>query len=108
MLDEHYSRAAFDKVGLDTPEAAELAKALADDVLMEVDSVARARMLQIVERLNAMGHQLKPDAPLVPGDLSFRDDSGEGESYRCRLRVALDCVVSTGFAHLKRENDDDR
>jgi hypothetical protein len=105
MLDEKYSRAAFDLAGLDTEQAASLATSLQQDILLELDEVVRERFLQIVRRLNDMGHGLKPYTPLIPGELSFRDDSGEDgtESYRCLLRVAVDYVVSTGFAHLKYE-----
>lgn len=105
MLDERYSRSAFEVAGLDTPEAADLAASLQDDILVELDAAVRDAFLQIVRRLDGMGHHLKPYSPPVPGDLSFRDDSGEEgtESYQCGLRVGLDCVVSTGFAHLDHE-----
>lgn len=105
MLDERYSRAAFEKAGLDTSEAATLAASLQDDILVELDAVVRDRFFQIVSRLNGMGHQLKPYTQPVPGELSFRDDSGEEgtESYRCLLRIAIDYVVSAGFAHLDYE-----
>ena len=108
MLDEKYSRAAFEATGLDTAAAASLAASLQHDILVELDVVIRDRFLQIARRLNELGHRLKPYSPSAPGELSFRDDFGEEgtESYGCGLRVAVDCVVSTGFAHLDCEAEE--
>jgi hypothetical protein len=105
MIDERYSAAAFEAAGVDTRQAAELAAALQQEVLTELETPIREHLLRIIDRLNGMGHDLHPYTPLVAGELTFRDEAGqEGtESYRCRLRLALDYLVSAGYAHLRND-----
>ena len=106
MFDDKFSRSAFESAGYDTVIASQLVSDLEDAILAEMDDVIRGRFLQIVQRLNDMGHCLRPYVPLAPGELSFRDDEGkEGtSSYKCNLRVALDYVISAGYSHLTVEN----
>jgi hypothetical protein len=106
MIDERFSKAEFDRRGLDSPGARALADQLSEEVLAELQPVLRNEMMRIVGKLNAMGHQLKPFYEEAPGEWAFRDDAEDETGYHCRLRLALDCVVSTGFAHLAPSTDD--
>lgn len=99
MLDERFSASAFEKLGINTEEARLLANLLADEVLKEMQKIVEPQFSKIITRLNEMGHNLKPEA-IAPGELSYRDDWEDDQGYQCKLRVALDLVVSTGYAHL--------
>jgi hypothetical protein len=102
MIDERFSSAAFEAAGLDTREARKLADALAAEIQNQMHGAILASLQTIVDRLNAMGHELQPYGPAVPGDISFRDDKGTGEADDCKLRVAVDTIISTGYSHLIR------
>ena len=100
MVDERFSAAKFAEHGIDTEEAEQLAKVLGDEIQEEMHEVIQAKLNEIIERLNKMGHNLKPEYPSTPGDISFRDDWNDKHGYHCKLRVGFDTVVSTGYAHL--------
>jgi len=100
MIDERFSASSFASRGLDTEAARELADLLAEEVQREMHRVIEAHFLEIIGRLNSMGHSLKPEYPATPGDLPYRDEWEDESGYHCRLRVGLDTVVSTGYAHL--------
>jgi hypothetical protein len=59
MVDERFSAKEFSARGLDTEEAQKLADLLAEEIQAEINEVAEAKMNEIVERLNKMGHDLK-------------------------------------------------
>ena len=100
MIDQRFSAASFASKGLDSEEARELADLLADEIQKEMHTVIEVHFLEIIKRLNAMGHALKPEYPPVPGDISYRDDLENETEYNCKLRVGFDTVVSVGYAHL--------
>ena len=102
MIDQRFSKTEFERRGLDTPAAKELADALATAVLEELRSDLRQSMERIVRELNAGGHNLRLYADAAPGELEFRDDQDSGPAYRCALRLALDSIASTGYAHLAK------
>jgi hypothetical protein len=99
VIDDRFSSSTFALYGLDSKEARDLADLLAEEIKKEMQSIVEAHFTNIVERLNAMGHTLKPEV-IALGELSYRDDFEDEDSYRCKLRVAFDFVVSTGYAHL--------
>ena len=105
MIDDRFSAASFERSGLDTEAARALASALADEIQQELHTVVLPVFRRIVEMLNALGHDLRPEGEQKAGELSFRDDSGDDSSYICKLRVALDLVISTGYAHLISPSD---
>jgi hypothetical protein len=100
MIDERFSASAFEAHGVDTEEAMKLADALAEEIQQELHTVIEPKLRDIVKKLNAMGHHLKLYEEPNPGDISFRDDAETESGYNCKLRVAFDSVVSTGYAHL--------
>ncbi len=52
--------------------------------------------LNVIERLNAQGHNLTIFDEVRTGDISFRDEPIEGQCY---LRLGYDVVVSAGYAY---------
>jgi hypothetical protein len=101
MVDERFSYNAFEARGLDTQAARDLADVLADEIQQEMHNLIVEHFLTIIERLNQMGHKLKPLYPPRPGDFAYRDDWEDESGYHCKLRVAWDSVVSTGYAHMR-------
>jgi len=100
MIDSRFSAEAFKKAGLDTPKARKLADALAREVEAEVKRHLSESVEAVVNRLNRLGHRLR----LVgdePDGLSFRDEDDAVAGSPTRLRLAVDFVVSTGYAHMK-------
>jgi len=100
MIDDRFSAKAFEAYGLNSEGAGELACQLAEEVNQELHKVILPKLMEIIDTMNAMGHNLRLYEEPKPGDISFRDDSEGAFGYECRLRIALDCVVSTGYAHL--------
>ncbi len=112
MIDDKFSLKAFLRCGLDTEAANSLAKSLAEEIYKEVHVNLRAYLSEVVMRLNAMGHNLKvesdfPGDDSYPGDISYRDDWNDETGYHCKLRVAINTVVSTGFAHMYSEEEEE-
>lgn len=99
MIDERFSASAFSSCGLDTEKARSLSDRLTVEIESEMQEVLRRKFTQIIGHLNEMGHDLKPYV-IGKDELSYRDDYDSGDSYHCKLRVAVDLIVSTGYAHL--------
>ena len=100
MIDERFSAEAFISSGVDTDEAQKLAELLAEVVAKELHEIVNAKFIEIIKKLNSMGHFLKPEYEAKVGDISFRDDLSENGKYQCKLRLGVDTVISTGYAHL--------
>ena len=105
MIDERFSASSFASCQLDSQAARELADSLAEEIQAEMHRVVFGHFSKIIENLNAMGHSLRPEFEAVPGDISYRDDWKDESGYHCKLRVALNTVVSTGYAHLSNEDE---
>jgi hypothetical protein len=105
MIDKRFSSRAFESHGIDTEGARRLADTLADEIQQELHKVIEPRFMEIVANLNAMGHDLKLYDQVEPGGIAFRDDMETGSGYKCKLRVAFDTVVSTGYAHLYTDEE---
>ena len=93
---EKYSKRQFDSLGLNTPAARKRADELQNDVTEEIHSAVLAAFQNVVERLNARGHNLTPYEEIRAGDITFRDEPIEGQ---CFLRLACDVVISAGYSH---------
>jgi hypothetical protein len=107
VIDERFSSFAFDSLGVDSNEAGALAVLLAEEVRKEMHHVIERHFADVIKRLNSMGHNLKPEV-ITPGEIAYRDDSEDERGYHCKLRVALDIIVSTGYAHLNPIDDGDK
>lgn len=100
MIDEKFSATSFASLGLGSKSARELADLLAEEIQGEMHQVIELHLSRIIERLNAMGHDLRSEYPPAPGDFSYRDDWNDEAGYHCKLLVGFDTVVTTGYGHL--------
>ena len=91
-----YSKKNFAELGRNTPEARTLADQLEKDVTLELHKIILPKFQEIISKLNAIGHNLRPYEEIEPGDISFRDEALEKDCY---LRLACDFVISSGYAH---------
>ena len=99
MIDKRFSAHAFEMRGLNSDAARQLADCLAEESQQEMHKVIAVHLKQIIEQLNSMGHNLQPYGEIVPGEIAYRDDTEDKTGYYCKLRVAFDSIVSTGYAH---------
>ena len=91
-----YSKEQFESRGRDSEAARQLADELQADVNEQIHAAVLPVFLDIVERLNSMGHQLTEYDPTIPGDITFRDEPTDSDCY---LRLASTVVVSAGYGH---------
>jgi len=105
MIDKRFSSQEFDARGLDTSAARKLAGQLRREVEKALHEVVACEFLQIIDRLNTMGHSLRACGRQKVGELAYRDYGPSGRSEACRLRLAVDTVVSAGYAHLLTEDE---
>jgi hypothetical protein len=103
-LDTRFSKNSFIEEHERAPSSRALADALEAEIQEELHEVIMPKLREIVERLNAMGHQLREYTPPIPGDISFRDDEEKNGGYVCFLRVGVDTIVSVGFKDAIVEN----
>lgn len=86
---EKYSKQQFELRGLNTPAARNLADELQVAITEEMHAAVLAAFLNVVERLNTQGHNLRLYDEIRAGDISFRDEPVEGQMLlaaclRCR------------------------
>jgi hypothetical protein len=106
-VDIRFSKSAFVEEYNRDPFSTRLSDALEAAVQRELHQVLLPKVLEIVARLNAMGHQLGEYLPPVAGEIAFRDDIGKDGNYRCFLRLSVDTIVSVGFCGTPRTSNDD-
>ena len=99
MIDERFAASAFSAHGVDTEGSRSLADQLTSAITEEMQHAVEVELARIVSRLNQLGHNLKPKE-IALSEFSYRDDYEDDSGYHCKLRVALDLVVSTGYAHV--------
>lgn len=102
MIDERFAATKFEACGLNSQAARELADLLTEEINKEMSEVLMTHFLGIIAKLNNMGHSLKEYEEPSIDHLAFRDDwqDEDGRNYFCKLRVAFNMSVSTGYAHL--------
>lgn len=106
-IDEKYSMNAFQSKQQTGGDLKRLSDMLMTEVLQEIHVAVEPAIEVIVNRLNALGHQLKPYTPSTPGDVQYRDDEIIDGKYVCRLRLGVDVVVSIGFADTRNASEPD-
>jgi hypothetical protein len=99
MIDERFAASAFSARGVNTEGSRSLADQLANAITEELQHAVGVELARIINQLNQLGHNLKPKETAL-GEFSYRDDYEDETGYHCKLRVALDLVVSTGYAHV--------
>ena len=90
-----YSKRRFAERGIDSQAARQLADELQNDVNIELHKVVSAAFQEIIDALNAQGHNLTLYGESKVGEIAFRDEPFENH---CFLRLACDVVISAGYA----------
>jgi hypothetical protein len=96
MIDNKFSAKAFANTGYGTTEARKLSKELQIAIQEELDIVINPAMIDIINKLNNLGHKLVVDGELKIGDKRFIEPYHD-ESKRYKFLVALDVVISVGY-----------
>jgi len=99
-IDEKFSAKAFEELGLDSDGARQLANSLKQEIEEELHSVIESAVIEMIGQLNEIGHHLQSYQGSGPTVLAYRDCSKGDCEHGCKLRVAVDFFVSTGYAHL--------
>jgi hypothetical protein len=98
MIDEKFALSEFEKERGDRRALRARADILADEIAQELNRALITAIVAIVEKLNRLGHNLRPYDTGEPEHIAFRDDEEDESGYDCKLRVAYDSTVSTGYA----------
>jgi len=98
MIDNRFDLAAFERLQGDRVALREKADLLQDEITREIHSHVQLALDAIIERLQRMGHDLRPYGPQRPEHIGFRDDVEDETGYDCKLRVACDFFISAGYA----------
>lgn len=101
MIDERFASSEFEKERGDRPALRARADMLADEIAQELNRALVPAIEAVVEKLNRLGHNLTPYDTGEPGHIAFRDDAEDESGYDCKLRVAYDSTVSTGYADVR-------
>lgn len=96
MIDHRFSADAFEKAGFGSAEARRLSKQLQLEIQTQLDQSIEPVVLEIIAKLNSLGHKLVPDGLLQPGDKQFRERLDNNNQHH-KFLVALDVVVSVGY-----------
>ncbi len=105
MIDERYSLEVFLKQAENSEANESLIDQLSQEIQNELHLVLSKKVEDIVNKLNAMGHSLKPYTEPLPGDINYRDDSNNN-GYVCNLRLGVDTIISVGFQDTVDSVDD--
>ncbi|MBE9119093.1 hypothetical protein IQ249_24865 [Lusitaniella coriacea LEGE 07157] len=100
---QKFSHQEFESRGLDTDQAQKLADELSVCVHKKLHKVAEKKFLEIIRKLNSEGHRLMLYENIFhekSSCIAYRDDFEDDESYHCKLRVAIDLFVYSGYSHL--------
>jgi hypothetical protein len=98
MLDKKFSAEAFAAAGFGTKEARALAKEMQHEIVEELDNQLEQALALIIQKLNALGHDLQPYGQQLPGEKHYRETYG-GSPERYKFLVAVDTVVTVGYPH---------
>lgn len=101
MIDDRFASAEFEKERGDRSALRERADRLAEEITQELNHALLPALEAVIEKLNSLGHSLRPYDPREPGHIAFRDDLDDESGYDCKLRVAYDFTVSTGYADVR-------
>ena len=98
MIDDRFSLSEFEDSRTDKRVLRAKSDLLQDEVAQELHEVVMQLMKNIADRLNRLGHNLRPyDKPEI-GVIGFRDDQHDESGYDCKLRLGCDVTISAGYA----------
>jgi hypothetical protein len=101
MIDTRFSSSEFEREKGHRPALRARADLLAEEIAQELNRVLVPAINAVIEKLNLLGHDLRPCDAGEPGHIAFRDDTEDESGYDCKLRVAYDFTVSTGYADVR-------
>jgi hypothetical protein len=106
MIDERFSAQAFNRCGIDTDEARQLAKSLEKAVQEEMKNTLKPKLLEVISLLNELGHclALVEDTEECTG---YYDSRKLAEYHEHSLGVFVDLCASSGYSHLICLDEDD-
>jgi len=104
MIDERFSAVAFEKAGYGSKAARCLSEELSNEVEEELDIVLQPAMLQVIAKLNALGHKLIPFEEQLPNHKHFREPLLNGPWPHYKFLVALDVIISVGYPETVDKN----
>ena len=96
-IDARFSKTAFLGENARDPSSRRLSDELEAEVQRLLHDVVVQRVAEIVNQLNAYGHDLREYERPSPGVIALRDDLEGERGYECDLRLAVDTTVSVGF-----------
>ncbi len=96
MIDERFSVKKFVKCGWKTKESRVIANELTQEIQKELHKVLKPAFEDIIQKLNALGHNLKLYEEDEPANYHYREYSSE-DSENYKTLVALDTVVTVGY-----------
>ena len=99
MIDERFSAEKFLECEPESDAMTSLVNDLSDTVTRDLHEGVSNVFRNIVGQLNAIGHRLRIEE-LNNGSISYRDDEENQDGYRCKLRLAVDIVVSAGYSDI--------
>lgn len=105
MIDERFSKAAFDAAGWGSEDSRSLCGQLDAEIQRELMEIIKPVMYKIVGKLNAMGHALN-DVSDEFGEIHFREpleSTARGRGFK--TIVAADLVVTVGYPQSQRTPD---
>jgi hypothetical protein len=98
-VDERFSADAFSHLDPGSVAMKRLIEDLQAAVAADLQPAVSSAMARIVENLNGMGHQLALYGA-EPTCIDYHDGSDPPPGAHCRLRLAVDIVVSLGYADI--------
>lgn len=95
--DSHMNYARYSKEALDSlpPHSAELKRRMVElttDVKLELHATIAAKFREMVNHLNALGHDLREDSRSNPGDIDYAEGERPNPFYLC-----CDTTISAGY-----------
>lgn len=102
MIDERFSKQAFEAVGWNTEASRVLCGQLDAEVHVLLMDLLKPAMQDIVNRLNSMGHALVDVSQELGDDIHYRQPTGTSLTGRYKMLLAADLVVTVGYPRSQR------
>jgi hypothetical protein len=101
MINARFSAKSFEDAGYGSVKAYQLSRDLSIAIIDELDTILEHKMLEVIGRLNSMGHQLTAD-DLSPSVKSFYEPLRDDRMYNkevgdYRFLIVLDVNITTGY-----------
>ena len=98
---QKYSKESFERIKHDPKALKTLLEQLQTDVAIECKEVILSKMKEIVQELNATGHQLKDNNFEEPEETDFCEFHDDETYETCGFRLGTIFIVCTGYYKLE-------